>query len=83
MTKNIRIGERVYWKNMFGIWNHGYVVALGDYCISARLPIDEENYVSSRDSERTIFLSDKDYITQAAYEQARAKRHPQQLSATC
>jgi len=80
MTNNIRIGERVYWKNMFGIWNYGYVVAVGDYCISARLPIDEENY-SAADLERTIFLSDKDYITQAAYEQARAKRN--QLSATC
>jgi hypothetical protein len=82
MTKNIRIGERVYWKNMFGIWNHGYVVALGNYCISARLPIDEENY-SAADLERTIFLSDSQYITQAAYEQARAKRNQQQLSATC
>lgn len=83
MTNNIRIGERVYWKNMFGIWNHGYVVAVGDYCISARLPIDEENYVSSRDSERTIFLSDRDYLTKAAYEQVRAKHNQQQLSATC
>ena len=82
MTNNIRIGERVYWKNMFGIWNHGYVVALGNYCISARLPIDEENY-SAADLERTIFLSDSQYITQAAYEQARAKRNQQQLSATC
>jgi len=82
MTNNIRIGERVYWKNMFGIWNHGYVVAVGDYCISVRLPIDEENY-SASDLERTIFLSDNQYITQAAYEQARAKRHQQQLSATC
>jgi hypothetical protein len=82
MTKNIRIGERVYWKNMFGIWNHGYVVALGNYCISARLPIDEENY-SAADLERTIFLSDSQYITQAAYEQARSKRNQQQLSATC
>lgn len=82
MTKNIRVGERVYWKNMFGIWNHGYVVAVGNYCISARLPIDEENY-SAADLERTIFLSDNQYITKAAYEQVRAKRNQQQLSATC
>ena len=84
MSKNTRIGERVYWKNMFGIWNYGNVVAVGNYCISVRLPIDEENYVSSRDSERTIFLSDNDYVSKSVYEQMRVQRNSnKQLSAAC
>lgn len=64
---NVQIGQTVYWKNMFGIWNYGKVASIGGNCISVVLPIDEEDFAYSQANRSSIVLNNNEYTTKSPY----------------
>jgi hypothetical protein len=64
---NVKIGQTVYWKNMFGIWNYGMVDTINGDCVRVLLPIDEENYAYGKDNLSYIVLNSSQYTTTKPY----------------
>jgi hypothetical protein len=67
IMNNLHIGQTVYWKNMFGIWNYGKIESIGGDCVSVILPIDEENYAYGQANRSHIVLNSSQYTTTSPY----------------
>ena len=70
---NIRIGQTVYWKNMFGIWNYGKIDAIGGDCVSVTLPIDEESYAYGQANKSHIILNSSQYTTKSPFNKSNVR----------
>jgi len=67
IKQHVNIGQSVYWKNMFGIWNYGRVDSINGDCVRVVLPIDEENYAYGQANRSYIVLNSDQFTTQSPY----------------
>ena len=62
-SRIVKLHQRVYWRNRYGVWHAGVVVGVGINCISVRHQMDADCYDFLTPTESTILLEEGEYTT--------------------